>query len=94
MYSIFKIFTTEGWNLIPDAIASKTSPGVAILSTAYFIMILVTGGILGMSLVNSIFVDAMVEDNNDELEAKMDDMNEKIDHLTDTIEKLTGDKNK
>ena len=33
---------------------------------------LLAGGIIGLSLVNSIFVDAMVEDNTDELEAKVD----------------------
>ena len=33
-------------------------------------MILITGGIFGLSLVNSIFVDAMVADNNDEIEKK------------------------
>jgi len=46
-----------------------------------FIFILLTGGIFGLSLVNSIFVDAMVSDNNDELEKKIDDLNEKVSKL-------------
>lgn len=46
-------------------------------------MILITGGIFGLSLVNSIFVDAMVQDNNDELEKKVDLLNKKIDRLLD-----------
>jgi voltage-gated sodium channel len=40
-----------------------------------------SGGILGLSIVNSIFVDAMVSDNNDELENKIDLLNKKIDKL-------------
>ncbi len=34
-----------------------------------------------MSIVNSIFVDAMVSDNNDEVLCKIDELNEKIDQL-------------
>ena len=37
--------------------------------------------IIGLSLVNSIFVDAMVSDNNDELERQVKELNEKIDKL-------------
>lgn len=81
LYSIFRIFTVEGWYEIPDVIAEHTSPIIRVLSTLYFVAILVTGGILGLSLVNSIFVDAMVADNNDALEAK-------VDKLTQTIEEL------
>lgn len=81
LYSIFRIFTVEGWYEIPDIISANTSPIINVISTLYFIGILVTGGILGLSLVNSIFVDAMVADNNDALEAK-------VDKLTQTIEEL------
>ena len=35
-----------------------------------------------MSLVNSLFVDAMAEDNNDEVLEKLNQMEEKIDKLT------------
>ena len=54
----------------------------------YFVLILILGGIIGLSLVNSIFVDAMVSDNNDELEDKVKQLNDKIDLLTDEIRKL------
>jgi voltage-gated sodium channel len=88
LYSIFRIFTTEGWSEIPDAIALNTSPGIAIISILFFISILLTGGILGMSLVNSIFVDAMIADNNDVLDAKVDELSAKIDKLSEQIGKL------
>jgi voltage-gated sodium channel len=53
------------------------------LTKIYFVLILLTGGIFGLSLVNSIFVDAMVSDNNDELENKIDSLEKKIDNLID-----------
>lgn len=81
LYSIFKIFTVEGWYEIPEVIAANTTPVINVLSTLYFVTILVTGGILGLSLVNSIFVDAMVADNNDALEAKVDKLTQAIEEL-------------
>lgn len=40
------------------------------------------GGIIGMSFINSVFVDAMVSDNNDDLEKKIDEVNRKLDELS------------
>ena len=36
---------------------------------------------MGMSLINSIFVDAMAEDNNDEVMEKLRQLEEKLDEL-------------
>ncbi len=49
---------------------------------------MLSGGILGLSLVNSIFVDAMVSDNNDELQNDVNNMSKKIDTLNTKIEEL------
>ena len=46
------------------------------------------GGILGLSLVNSVFVDAMVSDNNDELTKEVERLHEKIDALNSKIDEL------
>lgn len=80
-YSTFKVFTVEGWYEIPDQMLQDSSTVVAFLGKLYFILILMSGGILGLSLVNSIFVDAMVSDNNDELIEKVDKLEDKIDFL-------------
>ncbi len=40
-----------------------------------------------MSFINSIFVDAMVSDNNDEVLEKIDDLNKQISELKDLIRK-------
>lgn len=82
LYSIFKVFTMEGWYEIPDAIAeSEQSDMVVFFTRLYFVIILFGGGIFGLSLVNSIFVDAMLEDNNDELIEKIDTLAKKVDEL-------------
>ncbi|MCD4664398.1 MAG: ion transporter [Bacteroidales bacterium] len=81
LYSIFKIFTIEGWFEIPEQITKEYSSISAFFTYFYFIFILLTGGIFGLSLVNSIFVDAMVSDNNDELEQKIDNLDKKITEL-------------
>jgi len=81
LYSIFKVFTREGWNQIPETITSTFTPLQTLFTYGYFIFILLTGGIFGLSLVNSVFVDAMVSDNNDELERKIDDLNQKMNEL-------------
>lgn len=87
-YSIFRLFSVEGWYEIPDLIATRTSPLVAFISKIYFGFLLLAGGILGLSLVNSIFVDAMVSDNNNELQSEVTQLTSKIDSLNDKIETL------
>ena len=81
LYSVFKVFTVEGWFEIPETIAQNATSTIATLTKIYFVVILLTGGIFGLSIVNSIFVDAMVSDNNDELEQKVASLEQKIDKL-------------
>lgn len=92
-YSIFRLFSVEGWYEIPDLIATRTSPLVSFLSKIYFGFLLLSGGILGLSLVNSIFVDAMVSDNNNELQNDVNGLTTKIDSLNDKIETLIKTQN-
>ncbi|MCX6268342.1 MAG: ion transporter [Bacteroidetes bacterium] len=87
-YSIFRLFSVEGWYEIPDLIASRTTPSIAFFSKLYFVILLLCGGIIGLSLVNSIFVDAMVSDNNDELQEEVSELSKKIESLTEKIEEL------
>ncbi|HCS87416.1 MAG TPA: ion transporter [Bacteroidales bacterium] len=81
IYSIFRICTGEGWNEIPDTIAEGSSIVTARWVRLYFSLLLVICSIIGLSLVNSIFVDAMVSDNNDDLEKQVKELNDKIDQL-------------
>ena len=81
IYSVFRICTVEGWYDIPDTIAASTAPFVGTLVRFYFCLLLIFGGIIGMSFLNSIFVDAMVADNNDDVLKKLDDLEQKLDQL-------------
>jgi voltage-gated sodium channel len=74
LYSVFKIFTIEGWFEIPEMVTANYSAMASFFTYLYFIAVVLTGGVFGLSLVNSIFVDSMVSDNNDELEAKIDNL--------------------
>ncbi len=85
LYSIFKIFTVEGWFEIPEQIIKNYSKVATFFTYLYFIFIVLTGGIFGLSLVNSIFVDSMVSDNNDELEKKIDNLDSKITEILTKI---------
>ncbi len=88
LYSIFKIFTVEGWYEIPEQLTQGLSSITSFCTYMYFIFVVISGGIFGLSLVNSIFVDAMVSDNNDELEKKIELIDKKIDKLLTKKEEL------
>jgi voltage-gated sodium channel len=85
LYSTFKIFTVEGWFEIPEQIIFNYSKTQIFLTYLYFIFVVLTGGIFGLSIVNSIFVDSMVSDNNDELEKKIDNLDAKITEMLTKI---------
>lgn len=79
--STFRLFTIEGWYEIPDAVCRDLVRPYSSFVYAYFIGLLVLGGIIFMSLLNSVFVDAMVSDNNDEVLAKLEKIEEEIKKL-------------
>ena len=81
VYSIFRLFTIEGWYDMPEAIAVNGGMGMAVFARIYFSLLLFSGGIMGMSLVNSIFVDAMAADNNDEVLDKLEQIEKKLDKI-------------
>lgn len=83
IYAVFQICTVEGWYEIPNAIAEYY--GITTMAAEfvrlYFCFQLILGGIIGMSFINSIFVDAMVQDNNDEVSQKIDEMQKTLDEI-------------
>lgn len=94
IYSVFQLFTLEGWNEIPAAIVSNTaSPltntGIG-LTRFYFALIVVLGGVFGMSLANAVFIDEMTMDNNDALEEKVDTLTEEVRALRQLLEEKRG----
>ncbi len=83
IYAVFQICTVEGWYEIPNAIAEYY--GITTMAAEfvrlYFCFQLILGGIIGMSFINSIFVDAMAQDNNDEVSQKIDELQKTLDEI-------------
>ena len=90
IFSTFLIFTVEGWNEIPQSITENLTESLWMVNLIrlYFAFLLAVGGIIGLSLLNSVFVDAMVADNNDELNLIVSEMKNQIDVLNQKIDKL------
>ncbi len=79
-YTMFKVFTIEGWHEIPDAISARPdiASGVSIIIRLYFIAAVIIGGILGLSMANAVFVDEMTADNTLPLELMVDKLQVEI----------------
>jgi len=78
-YSLFKVFTVEGWYEIPEEMAANGEDGVLVnMMRGYFVMAVLVGGILGLSLANAVFVDEMTADNNDRLEKMVTNLREEL----------------
>lgn len=81
LYSTFRMCTIEGWYDIPDTVCQGTPAWSVHLVRIYFVGILVSLGLIGMSIINSVFVDAMVSDNNDEVLKKLENLEQQIERL-------------
>jgi voltage-gated sodium channel len=85
-YSIFQVFTVEGWNEIAEDLEKKTDSSAVIAGTrAFFVLAVLIGGILGLSLANAVFVDEMMMDNTEILERKVDELTEEIRRLREQL---------
>ncbi len=90
-YSIFQLFTVEGWNEVAaDVIANLDHPVAKGITRVYFVLIVLTGGIFGLSLANAVFVDEMTIDNNRLLEEKIDELQEQIGELKSLLQENTN----
>jgi voltage-gated sodium channel len=100
MYTMFQVFTVEGWNEIPaevvagmkqaDAGATWIHPSVmTALVQTFFATVLLFGGILGLSLANAVFVDEMTIDNTAGLELKVDALQGTVDEILATLRDRT-----
>lgn len=87
-YSMFRIFTIEGWNEIPDAIAANASVAWATFARLYFGVAVLVGGILGLSLGNAVFVDQMMADNTEDVERDVLEMTREVSMLRQEIREL------
>ena len=84
IYSMFQMFTIEGWYDIPNTVVGNMPSVWVHVIRIYFCLLLIGGGIIGMSLINSIFVDAMAEDNNDEVLQKLEQIEQQLKELQES----------
>jgi voltage-gated sodium channel len=92
MYSVFRVFTVEGWYEIPDTLARRiASPQFAVVARVFFVLTVILGGLLGLSLANAVFVDEMTADNTRELEADVRKLHAAIETLSEEVRALRGD---
>lgn len=92
IYTMFKVFTVEGWYEVPDELAAANIDEGSILCVrVYFIFSVLVGGILGLSLANAVFVDEMTIDNTRELEQLVEDLRDEIREYRRELEQKFGD---
>lgn len=95
IYTMFRLCTIEGWYEIPDAVAMAVGSTMWVhIVRVYFSVLLFAGGVIGLSIVNSIFVDAMVSDNNDDLMLLMHDMQKRLDEMQQQLTEALDKNNK
>jgi voltage-gated sodium channel len=86
-FTIFKIFSGDGFSDVVAEIVSNSSLEFGYFTKLYFVMIVFTGSILGLSLINSVFIDQM--SNFDKKgESKINSLENKLDEVLKNQELL------
>lgn len=81
IYTVFRLFSIEGWYDIPNDIAANTSPIIGTITKYLISGIVLIGGMFGMSFVNSVFVDEMAVDNNENVLKEINELKKLIKEL-------------
>ena len=102
-YTIFKIFSGDGFSDVVGEIQAHSSEAATAFAKLYFVLIVFLGTILGLSLVNSIFINEMstivdeVDENNDKtvdyLKAQIEMLNTKQDVIMEKLNQLMEEQN-
>jgi voltage-gated sodium channel len=96
-YTIFKIFSGDGFSDVVSEIQNNSSPMITRFSKFYFVIIVFSGSILGLSLINSVFINEMssieddVEDNDksiENLKTQIELLNSKQDKIMEQLNRL------
>ena len=91
-FTIFKIFSGDGFSDVVAEIVSNSSLEFGYFTKLYFVMIVFTGSILGLSLINSVFIDQM--SNFDKKgESKINSLENKLDEVLKNQELLLKELN-
>jgi voltage-gated sodium channel len=86
-FTIFKIFSGDGFSDVVAEIVSNSSLEFGYFTKLYFVMIVFTGSILGLSLINSVFIDQM-SNFDKKSESEMNSLENKLDEVLKNQELL------
>jgi voltage-gated sodium channel len=89
MYTMFKIFTIEGWYEMSDRIAANSLGLKAHLIRLYFICAVSFGGIVVLSLLNAVFVDEMSHDIAARTEEEVEEISEDVEEIDIKLERMS-----
>ena len=89
-YSLFKVFTIEGWYEIPDKMKGHMSDEMITVMRGYFMISVLVGGLLGLSMANAVFVDEMTADNTDEVERMVTELRQELQEFREEMRQLRG----
>ncbi|MFZ4680052.1 MAG: ion transporter [Flavobacterium sp.] len=80
-YTIFKIFSGDGFSDVVSEIQYNSSPMITGFSKFYFVIIVFSGSILGLSLINSVFINEMssIADDVEENDKSIDALKKQLD---------------
>jgi len=97
-YTIFKIFSGDGFSDVVTQIQNNSSVSATVFAKLYFVLIVFSGSILGLSLINSVFINEMntivdeVDENNDKsienLKTQIELLNSKQDKIMEQLNRL------
>lgn len=85
-YTVFSLFTVEGWNELPSLVTDSSFDYYLI--RGYVISVIIFGSFFALSLANAIFIDEMVMDNNSELEKRVERLILLVEEQNKQIESL------
>jgi voltage-gated sodium channel len=91
-FTIFKIFSGDGFSDVVSEISENSSLAFIYFTKFYFVVIVFIGSILGLSLINSVFIDQM-SNLDDKSDKEIKCLEEKIDLLLKQQNRMTEQMN-
>ncbi len=87
-FTIFKIFSGDGFSDVVAEIGNHSTIAYSYFTKFYFVVIVFIGSILGLSLINSVFIDQM-SNSEKKSDKELKSLEKKIDLLIENQQALT-----
>lgn len=87
-FTTFKVFSGDGFTDVVNNIAAHASPLKIYFTKFYFVAIVLTGSILGLSLINSVFIEEMNRKSKNTVEKGLSNIEKMHDKMISLEEKI------